>query len=112
MSGPVAWAEIWNQIGPLSELVLSGTPVFKEDGESSMCFAIGTMLNCTRLPALQAATSPGEQDIRGVSYLDVGTCRTGGRYQWRSVERYDRYDQEGLGGEAASDRARDGREDM
>lgn len=32
MSGPVAWAEIWNQIGPLSELVLSGTPVYKEDG--------------------------------------------------------------------------------
>ena len=35
MSGPVAWAEIWNQIGPLSELVLSGTPVFKEDGQST-----------------------------------------------------------------------------
>ena len=33
MSGPIAWAEIWNQIGPLSELVLSGTPVFKEDGK-------------------------------------------------------------------------------
>nr|XP_019044826.1 hypothetical protein I302_06740 [Kwoniella bestiolae CBS 10118]OCF23756.1 hypothetical protein I302_06740 [Kwoniella bestiolae CBS 10118] len=32
MSGSVAWAaEIWNAIGPLSELVLSGTPVCKED---------------------------------------------------------------------------------
>ncbi|WVQ90544.1 hypothetical protein IAS59_004324 [Cryptococcus gattii] len=31
MSGPVAWSEIWNSIGPLSELVLSGTPVWKED---------------------------------------------------------------------------------
>ncbi|ORY35646.1 hypothetical protein BCR39DRAFT_511288 [Naematelia encephala] len=31
MSGPIAWAEIWNSIGPLSELVLSGTPVYKED---------------------------------------------------------------------------------
>jgi hypothetical protein len=34
MSGPIAWAEIWNQVGPLSETVLSGTPVFKEDGRS------------------------------------------------------------------------------
>lgn len=33
MSGPAAWAEIWAQLGPLSELVLSGTPVFKEDGK-------------------------------------------------------------------------------
>jgi len=32
MSGPLAWAEIWSSIGPLSELVLSGTPVYKEDG--------------------------------------------------------------------------------
>ncbi|AFR96575.2 hypothetical protein C343_04702 [Cryptococcus neoformans C23] len=31
MSGPVAWSEIWNSIGPLSEVVLSGTPVWKED---------------------------------------------------------------------------------
>ncbi|WWD02256.1 hypothetical protein V865_000294 [Kwoniella europaea PYCC6329] len=31
MSGTVAWAEIWNALGPLSELVLSGTPVCKED---------------------------------------------------------------------------------
>ncbi|WVR09485.1 hypothetical protein IAU60_006553 [Kwoniella sp. DSM 27419] len=31
MSGPVAWSEIWNSLGPLSELVLSGTPVSKED---------------------------------------------------------------------------------
>ncbi|WVF67533.1 hypothetical protein IAT40_002289 [Kwoniella sp. CBS 6097] len=31
MSGTVAWAEIWSSIGPLAELVLSGTPVSKED---------------------------------------------------------------------------------
>ncbi|GFZ50846.1 hypothetical protein JCM24511_08604 [Saitozyma sp. JCM 24511] len=31
MSGPTAWSEIWAAIGPLSELVLSGTPVSKED---------------------------------------------------------------------------------
>ncbi|WVQ95095.1 hypothetical protein IAU59_002189 [Kwoniella sp. CBS 9459] len=31
MSGPVAWSEIWGSIGPLAELVLSGTPVSKED---------------------------------------------------------------------------------
>jgi hypothetical protein len=48
-SGPKAWsgksawvamgsrsdslAEVWNSLGPLSELVLSGTPVYKEDGK-------------------------------------------------------------------------------
>ncbi|WWC63422.1 uncharacterized protein I303_106024 [Kwoniella dejecticola CBS 10117] len=31
MSGTIAWAEIWDALGPLSELVLSGTPVTKED---------------------------------------------------------------------------------
>nr|XP_019011586.1 uncharacterized protein I206_03688 [Kwoniella pini CBS 10737]OCF50367.1 hypothetical protein I206_03688 [Kwoniella pini CBS 10737] len=31
MSGAVAWAEIWDALGPISELVLSGTPVTKED---------------------------------------------------------------------------------
>ncbi|OCF32740.1 hypothetical protein I316_05661 [Kwoniella heveanensis BCC8398] len=31
MSGSVAWAEIWSSLGPLAELVLSGTPVSKED---------------------------------------------------------------------------------
>nr|XP_019006639.1 uncharacterized protein I203_00231 [Kwoniella mangroviensis CBS 8507]OCF70100.1 hypothetical protein I203_00231 [Kwoniella mangroviensis CBS 8507] len=31
MSGTIAWAEIWTAIGPLSELVLNGTPVCKED---------------------------------------------------------------------------------
>nr|ODN91900.1 hypothetical protein L203_01154 [Cryptococcus depauperatus CBS 7841] len=31
MSGAVAWSEIWSALGPLSELVLGGTPVYKED---------------------------------------------------------------------------------
>ncbi|WVQ81842.1 hypothetical protein IAT38_003969 [Cryptococcus sp. DSM 104549] len=31
MSGPVAWSEIWASLGPLSEVVLKGTPVWKED---------------------------------------------------------------------------------
>lgn len=35
MSGPIAWAEIWNQLGPLAELVMQGTSVSKEDGAST-----------------------------------------------------------------------------
>ncbi|WWC90485.1 uncharacterized protein L201_005421 [Kwoniella dendrophila CBS 6074] len=31
MSGTVAWAEIWDALGPLSELALSGQPITKED---------------------------------------------------------------------------------
>nr|XP_031864018.1 uncharacterized protein CI109_000662 [Kwoniella shandongensis]KAA5531090.1 hypothetical protein CI109_000662 [Kwoniella shandongensis] len=31
MSGPEAWAEIWAALGPISKVVLSGTPVWKED---------------------------------------------------------------------------------
>ncbi|WRT68535.1 uncharacterized protein IL334_005512 [Kwoniella shivajii] len=30
-SGIVAWSEVWHSLGPLSELVLNGTPVYKED---------------------------------------------------------------------------------
>jgi len=56
MSGPIAWAEIWNQIGPLSETVLSGTPVFKEDGT---LLHLDLML-ILRLPPLQAA-APSRQ---------------------------------------------------
>lgn len=33
MSGPIAWAELWNSLGPLAELVMKGTSVSKEDGE-------------------------------------------------------------------------------
>lgn len=32
MSGPIAWAEIRNQLVPLAELVMQGTSVSKEDG--------------------------------------------------------------------------------
>nr|XP_031864017.1 uncharacterized protein CI109_000661 [Kwoniella shandongensis]KAA5531089.1 hypothetical protein CI109_000661 [Kwoniella shandongensis] len=31
VSGAVAWAEIWDQLGPLSELVMSGTTMWRED---------------------------------------------------------------------------------
>ncbi|ODN83508.1 hypothetical protein L202_01642 [Cryptococcus amylolentus CBS 6039] len=31
MSGPSAWSEIWSSLGPISEIVLAGTPVWKED---------------------------------------------------------------------------------
>ncbi|EIW68283.1 hypothetical protein TREMEDRAFT_69291 [Tremella mesenterica DSM 1558] len=31
MSGPEGWAEIWASLGPLCEIVLQGTPVFRED---------------------------------------------------------------------------------
>ncbi|WVQ95071.1 hypothetical protein IAU59_002164 [Kwoniella sp. CBS 9459] len=30
-SGPVAWAEVWDSLGPLAEMALNGTPVWKED---------------------------------------------------------------------------------
>ncbi|WVQ71976.1 hypothetical protein IAR50_001519 [Cryptococcus sp. DSM 104548] len=30
-SGPSAWSEIWTSLGPISEIVLAGTPVWKED---------------------------------------------------------------------------------
>ncbi|OCF32765.1 hypothetical protein I316_05687 [Kwoniella heveanensis BCC8398] len=30
-SGPVAWSEVWQSLGPLAEMALNGTPVSKED---------------------------------------------------------------------------------
>ncbi|KAL1413038.1 hypothetical protein Q8F55_000787 [Vanrija albida] len=30
-SGPQAWAEMWTVLGPLTELVLGGTPIYRED---------------------------------------------------------------------------------
>ncbi len=32
-AGTASWAELWPALGSISELVLNGTPVAKEDGE-------------------------------------------------------------------------------
>ena len=96
--------EIWDQLGPLSELVLSGTPVFKEDGESADELTPLT----SRLLAVPPITHPRIQNIRSLSYLDVGANPAGRRHEWGSMERDDRHHKEGLGGKASNDRPRDG----
>lgn len=33
-SGPEAWSELWSMLGSLTEVLLSGTSIYKDDGES------------------------------------------------------------------------------
>jgi hypothetical protein len=34
--GAVAWAELWEQIGPLAKQVMEGSTIFKHDGAYSL----------------------------------------------------------------------------
>jgi hypothetical protein len=69
MSGPIAWAEIWNQVGPLSETVLSGTPVFKEDGRSLTLSRTDIQTSSSSSSCLTKATRPSKRTIPGCGYL-------------------------------------------
>lgn len=55
-------AELWNSLGPLSELVLSGTPVSKEDGRFDP-YARNVNLTHGRFPPFQAITAPRKRHL-------------------------------------------------
>jgi len=36
LSGREAWAELWSTLGPMTEVIIGGTPVFVEDSKYSL----------------------------------------------------------------------------